>query len=272
MRPAGQGSCNVHDNTDVGVITSRQNPKVKALRKLRTKRDRERTGRFAAEGEDLLAEALRWGQRPEGLYVAAGTELAFDGPPGDRIEVDREVLAWASSLGSGTRVIGVWPKRWGKLEDARIVVYLEGAADPGNVGTIVRALHAFAEGVVAVGPGCADPFSPKAVRASMGSIFARPPAEATFAEVAARAATTIGLAPRAGKPLDEIEPRDPVALCLGAERAGLSAELASRCTEIAHLPMLAEAEGGAESLNVAMAATVALYELRRHTLAKEQGQ
>lgn len=263
MRPAGWVRRSVHDNTVVDAISSRHNPKIKALRKLRTKRERERTGRFAAEAEDLLAEALRFGRDPVELYVAAGAELALDNLPEDRAEVDPDVLAWASSLGSGTRVIGVWPKFWGRLEGSPVVVYLEGAADPGNVGTIVRAMHAFAEGVVALGPGCADPFSPKAVRASMGSIFARPPIHATFAEVAAHATTTVGLAPRAGKRLDRLEPREPVALCLGAERAGLRPELADRCTEIAHLPMLAEAAGGAESLNVAMAGTVALYELRR---------
>src|SRR5439155_5424437 len=91
--------------------------------------------------------------------------------------VGPKLLDSVSTLGSGTRVIGVFSQAWAE-PGGEVSVYLHGVADPGNVGTIIRAAHAFADGPVILGPGCADPYSPKAVRASMGSIFARPPARA----------------------------------------------------------------------------------------------
>jgi TrmH family RNA methyltransferase len=144
------------------LITSPDNQKLKQIRKLHTKRERARTGLFVAEGEDLV-EA---GWEPE--YVLRAGE-----------DVDVKLLADVSALGSGTRVIGVFKQRWAE-PGGDVSVYLHGVGDPGNVGTIIRAAHAFADGPVIVGPRCADPYSPKAVRASMGSIFARPPARARF--------------------------------------------------------------------------------------------
>src|SRR4051794_13392111 len=144
------------------LITSPDNQKLKQIRKLHTKRERARSGLFVAEGEDL---------------VNAGWEPEYVLRAGDDIEP--KLLADVSALGSGTRVIGVYRQRWSEL-GGDVSVYLHGVSDPGNVGTIIRAAHAFADGPVVIGPGCADPYSPKAVRASMGSIFARPPARASF--------------------------------------------------------------------------------------------
>ena len=124
--------------------------------------------------------------------------------------------------------------------------------DPGNVGTVIRSAHAFADGPVVLGPDCADPFSPKAVRASMGSVFARPPARAKLQELSA---TTVGLDAHEGVPLDELDAEVPLVLCLGVEREAGPTRVDSR----ARIPMRAD---GAESLNVAMAATIALYVAR----------
>ncbi len=134
-------------------------------------------------------------------------------------------------------------------------VYLHGVADPGNVGAIVRAAHALCDGPVVLGPGCADPYSPKAVRASMGSVFARPPARAELAELTG---TRLALDAGAGTSLGEAEVQPPVVICLGAERQGLPAELSEEVDARARIPMRPD---GPDSLNVAMAATVALYEL-----------
>jgi TrmH family RNA methyltransferase len=131
------------------------------------------------------------------------------------------------------------------------------------VGTIIRSAHALCDGPVVLGPGCADPFSPKAVRASMGSIFSRPPARAEPTELTG---TLVALDPRGPRPLsalglrEALGPRTPLTLCLGAEREGLPAVLLERADERARIPLR---EDGPESLNVAMAATVALYELTR---------
>ena len=148
------------------MITSRDNDKLKLIRKLHAKRERERSGLFIAEGEDLVGAATT---APEFLLRAGE-------------DVDPELLGAVSTLGSGTRVIGVYRQVWAE-PGGDLSVYLHGVADPGNVGTIIRSAHAFADGPVILGPGCADPYSPKAVRASMGSVFARPPARAGFGEL-----------------------------------------------------------------------------------------
>jgi TrmH family RNA methyltransferase len=159
-----------------------------------------------------------------------------------------------SALGSGTRAIGVYHQRWSAPE-GELLVYLHGVRDPGNVGTVVRSAHALADGPVVLGPGCADPYSPKAVRASMGSVFARPPARAGFGELPG---TRVALDGSAERDLAALEAAPPVSVCVGAERDGLPAELLADADERVRIPMRA---GAPDSLNVAMAATVALYEL-----------
>ena len=217
------------------MITSKDNQQLKTIRKLLAKR---RDGLFVAEGEDLVDAAAANGWEPE-ILLRAGED------------VEPELLP--SSLGSGTRVVGVYRERWVEPHgDTR--VYLHGVHDPGNVGAIVRSAHALADGAVILGPHCADPYSPKAVRASMGSIFARPPARAAFEELDG---STVALERGAGVPLAELAVDPPITFCVGGERAGLP-PLA--VTARAHIPLRPD---GPDSLNVAMAATVALYERNR---------
>src|ERR1700736_2539574 len=148
-------------------IASQQNPRLKALRRLQARRERVRSGRFLAEGEDLVAAAERARVEPVEGFRLAGTGLGAEGFH----EVERDALAAASALGSGARVIGVYEQRWSPPV-VPLCVYLHGVSDPGNVGTILRSAQAFGASSVALGPGCADPFGLKAVRASMGSVFA----------------------------------------------------------------------------------------------------
>jgi RNA methyltransferase, TrmH family len=223
-------------------ITSPHNEKLKAVRRLARKRDT----RFVAEGEDLLAAADAAGWEPVERLVAAGSGLAGT-------EVDPELLAAVSTLGSGTRAIGVYEQRWAPAPTGPLCVALHGVGDPGNVGTILRSALAFGAAGVALGPGCADPFGPKAVRASMGAVFAVPVAR--WAGELPRPA--IALAARRGTALRG--PLEAATLVVGAERAGLPDEVVAGCDAVAHLP-IAEAS---ESLNAAMAATVALYEVTR---------
>jgi TrmH family RNA methyltransferase len=212
------------------VITSADNDKLKTIRKLRQKSWREKLGLFSAEGEDLIEAA--W--EPE-FVLRAGED------------VEPDLLAAVSTLGSGTRVIGVYPQRWAEPA-GELLVYLHGVEDPGNVGTIIRSAHALADATVVLGPACADPFSPKAVRASMGSIFARPPARSALSDLPGR---RLALSARGEKTLREAELEPPLVLCLGSEREGLPAELEADSVRI---------DVRNDSLNVAMAATVALYE------------
>jgi RNA methyltransferase, TrmH family len=220
------------------MISSADNDKLKTIRKLATKRWREKLGLFVAEGEDLVDAAAAAGWEPR-FVLRAG------------VDVEPELLDGVSALGSGTRVIGVYEERWAEPGGAALSVWLHAVEDPGNVGTIIRSAHALADGPVILGPGCADPFSPKAVRASMGSLFARPPARADLSELAGR---PIPLSAHAARPLTEASFEPPVVLCLGAEREGLPPELEGEAVRI---------DVRAESLNVAVAAGIALHEAAR---------
>jgi TrmH family RNA methyltransferase len=236
------------------TITSTHNPRLKALKRLATRRERERSGRFAVEGEDLLAAASAAGRAAAEGFRLAGSRLGDDGFH----DVSQAALREVSTLGSGTRVIGVYEQRWSEPVGP-LCVYLHGVGDPGNVGTIVRSAHAFGASCVALGPGCADPHSPKALRASMGAIFAV--ALARVRDVEALPRERVALCAGAPEILrgggDGDDARAPLTLLIGAERDGLPAELVARCERSARIPI------ASESLNAAMAATVALYEVTR---------
>lgn len=248
-------------------ITSPQNEKLKTLRKLRDRRrDRDRLGRFVAEGEDLLAAADAAGWTPLERFAIAGSGL-----PGT--EVDAAALGSLSELASGTRTLAIYEQRWQAVDEIpspRLCVYLHGVSDPGNVGTVLRSAAAFGASCVALGPGSADPFGPKAVRASMGAIFAVPvvrvagpadpaaplaalPGLTVALDVAARASLRdLGreLAP-AGAQLPEMT------IVVGSERDGLPEEIVAAADHVARIPI------ATHSLNAAVAAAVALYELTR---------
>ena len=232
------------------TIESKDNEKLKLVRKLRERKHREREGLFATEGEDLLAAGLAAGVEPRFVLVAAGSGLGASELGAE--EVEPELFAGVSSLGSGTRAIAVWPLTWGPSEPEAPCVYLHAVGDPGNVGTIVRTAHALLDATVALGPDCADPFGPKATRASMGSIFARPPARA---EVTATPSPRAALVAHGGAGLDALA--GAATLCLGAEREGLRPEVVAACETTATIPLA----GAAESLNVAAAAAIACERL-----------
>ncbi len=239
------------------TITSHHNQKLKEIRKLRMRRRwRDRSGLFVAEGEDLLSVADGQGWIAIERYAAAGSGL-----PG--VEVDAGVLASASGLGSGTRTLAVYEERWAPAPAGPLCVYLHGVHDPGNVGAVLRSAQAFGASSVALGPGTADPYSPKAVRASMGAVFAVPLARA---EVADLPGTTIALVPGAGVPLPGLWRSTPAyvmssaigaTILIGAERDGLPGEVVAQADHVAHIPI------ATDSLNAAMAATIALYEITR---------
>jgi len=223
------------------MIESPHNEKLKLVRKLRERKHREREGLFATEGEDLVEAGLAAGAEPRFLLTAAGSGLGGE-------EVEPELLASASTLGSRTRAIAVWPQRWSKPAGAACF-YLHGVGDPGNVGAIIRTVHALLEATVVLGPDCADPHSPKAVRASMGSIFAQPLARGTVEETPS---PRVGLLAHGGEPPAALAGAKTV--CLGAEREGLPAEVRAQCDAEVTIPLR---PAGAESLNVAAAAAIA---------------
>jgi TrmH family RNA methyltransferase len=226
------------------LITSPHNDKLKEVRRLATRRGREKSGCFVAEGEDLLEAAADW--TPVARLVAAGSGL-----PGE--EVDPKLLAEVSQLGSGTRAIGIYEQRWlQNVPESSLCVGLWDVRDPGNVGTVLRSALAFGASCVALGPNCADPYSPKAVRASMGAIFSVPVVRFGMLEHLPRPITA--LAGGRGEPLEAPEGT----VLVGGERHGLPDEVLEGADRVAHIPMVA-----GESLNAAMAATIALYEAAR---------
>jgi len=237
-------------------ITSPQNPRLKALRRLHSKRERARSGAFLAEGEDLIAAAERAGRAVVEGYRLAGSELGND----DFHDVERSALAAVSTLGSGTRVLAVYEQRWGAARGP-LCVYLHGVGDPGNVGTVLRSARAFGASCVALGPGCADPHGPKAVRASMGAIFSVELARVS--DASELPGERVALLAGASEPLRGAGEAGAgpgaaaITLLVGAEREGLPDEVVAACERTARIPI------ACDSLNAAMAATVALYEMTR---------
>jgi RNA methyltransferase, TrmH family len=224
------------------MITSRDNEKLKLVRKLQDRRWREKHGLFTAEGEDLVDAARATGIEPVELLVA-----------GENVEA--ALLADVTTLGYPPRVIGIFrrddlPK--GDLPEVGLALWRVG--DPGNVGTLVRAADALGPAFVALSGGCADPTGPKAIRASMGALFRVP--LVAFEDAPGR---RVALVAHRGRPLEEIDLSGPTTFVLGAEREGLPEDLLAECDERATIPLATDAD----SLNVAMAGAIALYELKR---------
>jgi TrmH family RNA methyltransferase len=226
-------------------ITSPNNEQLKQVRKLAGRKWRDKTRTFVAEGEDLIVAATVAGWRPELMLCEAGSGL-------DGEEVVPHLLRQYSQLGSGTRAIAVYPQRWAPAPVGPVCVALWGVNDPGNVGTVLRSALAFGAASVALGPGTADPYGFKAVRASMGAIFDVPVVRVS--RVDELPGRKVALAAHTGRALSELEPGD-VTLVIGAERDGLPADVVAECDEAAQIPILSD------SLNAAMAATVGLYEV-----------
>jgi RNA methyltransferase, TrmH family len=260
------------------TITSKSNPRLKEVRKLHDRKHRERTGLFLAEGEDMLAAALNHGRMPETVLFDPDYELPALPSEVEQVAVSSDALKTVGGLGSGSRLIGVWRQRWSnvrsslrqparRLSDEPPFLYLHDVVDPGNVGTILRAALAFGAGPVVLSPRTADPYSPKAVRAGMGALFGQPVARAGFAE--ARAALPPGgrafaMVPDSGTPLRELDTSGPLMFALGSERTGLPGDVVAACDQTSHVPLAA---GGPESLNVAMTATLCLYQSSVHRLS-----
>jgi RNA methyltransferase, TrmH family len=180
----------------------------------------------------------------------------------EAMPVSPELLAWASSLGHHARISAVveraaLPRLVDGSRAAQVGLRLHGLSDPGNVGTLVRAADVLGPAHVAIGEGTADPLAPKAVRASMGALFRVPIVRLADAPPARRIALDAG----AAEALWDVELELPLAFELGAERAGLPDRIVRSADAAAAIPL---APGG-ESLNVAMAGAIALYELRRRS-------
>jgi TrmH family RNA methyltransferase len=196
---------------------------------------------FAVEGEDLVDAGLAAGLEPEELLVVGEN-------------VSAELLASVSTLPHPARRIAVFRRADLPSGPRPTGVALWRVGDPGNLGAILRTADALGPAFVALSEGCADPTGPKAARASMGALFRVP--LVPFDDAPGR---RVALVAHGGEPLQEVDLSGDVTFVLGSEREGLPAEVAASCDAQATIPV----EPGAESLNVATAAALALYERRR---------
>ncbi len=265
----------------VKEVTSLANPIIKDIRSLALKKYRDAEGAFMAEGLKLVIDALDLGwairtlvfaksQRGNAAVEKAAARTVAAG--GLVLEVPEKVLVAITRRDNPQAVLGVFSQRWTALGDIRpkdgdVWVALDRVRDPGNLGTVIRTADAVgAKGVILVGE-TTDPYSLETVRATMGSIFAVPvarcDAEAFVGWKKAARARLVGTHLKgSGDYRTPDYATGPVVLLMGNEQQGLPDGLAAACDTLIRIPQA----GRADSLNLAVATGVALYEVRRHAL------
>jgi TrmH family RNA methyltransferase len=222
------------------VITSASNPRLKLIRRLESRRQRAKLGLFVCEGEDLVDAARAVGVKPVDLLVAGE-------------DVEPALLADVSTLAYPPQVMGVFRREDLPAWSPRpATLALWHVSNPGNVGTLIRTADAFGASV-ALSEGCGDPTGPKALRGSAGAIFRVPIGR--FDQAGRR----VALLAHGGEPLRDIDLLEGTTFVLGAEREGLPDALVASCDATVTIPL----SHGAESLNVAAAGAIALYEWSR---------
>jgi TrmH family RNA methyltransferase len=257
------------------AITSLQNERVKAIRALEMRKARKETGLFVAEGAALIVTAREHGFVPETLVyrgadgaVARGLIAWAMQSGAECLEVTEAILGKLASKDNPQTMLAVFRQRWTQAPDARragrddVWVALEDVRDPGNLGTIIRTADAVgAKGVILIGQSC-DPYAHECVRATMGSIFAVPlvkmTCEAFLAWRAEWPGDVVGTLLEATEDFRKAAYRAPVLLVMGSEGPGLSEAVAQACTRRVRIPMA----GALDSLNLAVATALMLYQLR----------
>ncbi|MGR9370607.1 TrmH family RNA methyltransferase [Rhizobium leguminosarum] len=271
----------------VREVTSLANPIIKDIKALTNKKSREESGTFLAEGLKLVIDAIELGWAIRTLVYAK----AAKGKPlveqmaartvasgGLVLEVSEKVIASITRRDNPQMVVGIFEQRWAPLKGIRpkegeTWVALDRVRDPGNLGTIIRTADAAgASGIILVGE-TTDPFSLETVRATMGSVFAVPVARATPEEFIAwrKSAGVSVVATHLAGAIDyrTIDYRKkPVVLLMGNEQSGLPEQLAKEADALARIPQ----QGRADSLNLAVATAIMLFEARRHLLSLAEGK
>jgi TrmH family RNA methyltransferase len=265
------------NGTASDIITSAGNAEVKRLRSLHERKFRRQTGWFLAEGMRICTEAVALGWCMHRLaYLASRANddqlgallqaLSRDG--GRALPVTESLLARVSRKDNPQMVLGAFEQRWLAADEVapdpdRCWIALDRVRDPGNLGTIMRTADATgAQGVILIGD-CTDPYSVEAVRASMGAVFNVALAhmsEAEFLKLTGRwPGRIVGTALPASVDYREADYSGPLILLMGNEQAGLTDGLVTACSQLVRMPML----GRSDSLNLAVASGLALYEALR---------
>ncbi len=263
------------------AITSLQNERVKLIRSLEMRKVRRETGLFVAEGASVLVTARDAGWVPKVLVFLAGSAQAgvhralldwAQGAGAECLEVSEAVLAKLAAKDNPQTMLGVFEQRWVNEPDPAAVsgdaawLALEAVRDPGNLGTIIRTVDAVGAGGVILVGNCVDPYSRESVRASMGSIFnvamVRMAPEHFLAWAATWRGDIVGTQLSTREDFRKVAYRAPTLLLMGSEGPGLSPELAAICSRLVKIPMA----GRLDSLNLAVATALVLYEIRRERL------
>lgn len=245
-------------------ITSLQNPKIKLARSLERRKAREESGLFLVEGGKQLAEALAHGHRPLQVFATEAWWAGRTAPDSDCYVVPDHVLAGMANTETPEGVVALFPlppAGMPELTPGALVAIVHQLQDPGNLGTIVRAADAAGASAVIVTGGTVDPWSPKAVRAMMGSNFHLPVARVELAafKSAYPELPIYALTLRDAGSFYAHSYRGGAAFLIGNEGAGLDEAAEALADYRVKIPI----PGKAESLNAAMAATICLYEAVR---------
>jgi len=262
--------------TEIKMITSSSNLHIKEIRRLRDRKFRNETGLGFVEGVRLVFEALRQGSNVEEIILA---------PELNKSEVIAEILKLANqhnititevskyvfenlSTKDGPKGIAAIVKQnFGKLEmlnnPGRFWVALFEAADPGNLGTILRSIDGTGgEGVILIG-NCTDPYDPTAIRASMGAIFSKIVIKCSESEfinsISSSRKCLVGASDNGKVDFHDIDYKNDTILLMGSERQGIPLSLQKECNEIVYIPMV----GSCDSLNLSVATSIILYEISR---------
>jgi RNA methyltransferase, TrmH family len=242
------------------VITSTQNPTMKLIRSLGEKKHRQEAGLFVAEGWDMLNRARAEGWEP--VHYVTTEPLAAWGAT-QAIIVTEKIMAGLSSQNNPHPVLATFAQHFGEtVEPTGTWIMLEDMRDPGNLGTIIRTADAAgAAGVILVDQSC-DPFGKDCIRATTGSIFAVPLVRLDLNAAIALCQSWPGDVVGTSGTADDDYRRayqSPTLLVMGSEGLGLSQDLGNACKSLVRIPM----QGRAESLNVATASALMLYEVGR---------
>ncbi len=241
-------------------IESTTNQRIKAVRRLHRGRERHKTGRTLLEGPKLIEAAFDAGVVPLDVYTVDGGAIVdrCSAAGSEMIETSRvvlETIATTVEPQDPVAVIEIPEPR--ALGVDRVVVLVE-IADPGNLGTLIRSAAALGWQVALLGG--ADPWSPKVLRSAAGAHFIRTPVQITdLSEITALGFSQVATTVSGGRPPSDIAADAPVALLIGSESHGLSVEMIERCHSTMTIPM----SGKTESLNVAVAGSIAMYALLR---------
>jgi TrmH family RNA methyltransferase len=263
------------------IITSLTNDRIKAIRALDMRKTRKETGQYVVEGLSLLITAREHGVNPQTLVYLAGS--ANEGlargmvataleAGAEVLEVSRDVLAKLSSKDNPQTMLGVFDQQWAAAPKPNAIrrdvtwLALDEIRDPGNLGTIIRTADATGiEGIILAG-ACCDPYAHECVRATMGSIFAVPlvrmPRDQLVALIGNWPGETVGTHLVTPHDFRKVRYRSPVMVVMGSEGPGLSEVVAKACRRLVKIPMA----GRLDSLNLAVATALMLYQVRGDTL------